>query len=262
MSILLNSPSWVFSSILIVVVSILFWSGILWLIRKKIPIETLKKHHDVAGFTFSIIGILYSVILGYIVVSVHERYNEAIETMHKEATIVADLYRDAAFFPADSRDVIRMNLRKYVHYVVNEEWNLPKEKKMHFEAQAILKNLWDSYYNVQLQNEKQKIWYEQSIAKLDSLLEARLNREFNSWERLGAMMWCLLLSGAALTIGFMFFFGLDNIRSHLLMTAAIAGYLSFILYLVFSLDHVFQGPQGIRPDALQQLTVLFDRWDR
>ena len=262
MNFLLNSPSWILSSSIIVTLSVVFWGAILWIIRKKIPIEKLKKNHDVAGFTFSIIGILYSVILGYIVVSVHERYNVAIETLHTEATIVADLYRDAAFFPSDSRDRIRTNLRQYVRYVVDEEWNLPKEKKMHIEAQKILKDLWDSYYNVRLENEKQKIWYEESISKLDSLLTARLEREFNSWEHLGSMMWSLLLSGGVITIGFMFFFGLDSFRSQMLMTALLAGYLAFILYLVFSLDHVFQGPQGVRPVVLEQLSDLFDRWDR
>ena len=258
---IVDSPSWIMASMIVVVVSVAFWVGVLCYIRKKIPLEVLKKNHDVAGYTFSIVGILYSVILGYIVVSVHERYNVALETLHTEATVVADLYRDAAFFPSESRDTIRSNLRRYVHYVINEEWNLPKDKKMHIEAQKILKDLWDSYYNVQIENEKQKIWYEESIGKLDNLLAARLEREFNSWDRLGSMMWSLLISGAAITICFMFFFGLDNFRSQMLMTALLAGYLAFILYLVFSLDHIFQGPQGIQPAVLEQISGLFDRWD-
>ena len=261
MGFIFDSPSWILSSSIIVIVSIVFWILALWYVRKKIPIDVLKKNHDVAGYTFSIVGILYSVILGYIVVSVHERYNVAIETLHTEATVVADLYRDAAFFPDESRDQIRSNLRKYVHYVVNEEWSLPKDKKMHIAAQQILKDLWDSYFNVQLQNDKQKIWYEESISKLDNLLAARLEREFNSWDRLGSMMWCLLISGAVITICFMFFFGLENFRSQMLMMALLAGYLAFILYLVFSLDHVFQGPEGVQPVVLEQLSGLFDRWD-
>jgi hypothetical protein len=262
MGILFSSPYWVLTSSIIVIMSIVFWLYALWFVRQKIPLETLKKNHDVAGYTFSIVGILYSVILGFNVVSVQERYNKTIETLHTEATIVADLYREAGFFPKKSREKGRDTLRQYVHYVIDEEWHLPKEKKMHIEAQKILRDLWDSYYDVQVENENQKIWYQESVSKLDDLMGARLEREFNSWDRLGSMMWSLLLSGAVITIVFMFFFGLDNLRSQMLMTALLAGYLAFILFLIFSLDHTFKGPDSSKPIALEQLSSLFDNWDQ
>ena len=50
--------------------------------------------------------------------------------------------------------------------------------------------------------------------------------------------------------------------SMLLMTGLLAGYLSFMLYLVFSLDHIFQGPEGIKPEAFEQVLTIFDRWDK
>ena len=74
-------------------------------------------------------------------------------------------------------------------------------------------------------------------------------------------MWSLLLIGAAITISFMFFFGLENLCSQMLMTALLTGYLSFLLYLVYSLDHVYEGSEGIKPVALEQVYSLFDRWD-
>jgi cellobiose-specific phosphotransferase system component IIC len=261
MNLLFNSPYWILSASIIVVASIVFWCGALWLTRQKISIDALKKNHDVAGFTFSIVGILYSVILGFTVVSVQERYNRSIETIHTEATVLADLYREAGFFPESSRNQVRSTLRNYVSYVVSEEWHLPKDKKMHLGAQTILKELWDSYFQVILENDNQKAWYQESIGKLDDLMRARLEREFNSWDHLGSMMWSLLISGAIITILFMFFFGLDNLRSQLLMTALLAGYLSFILFLVFSLDHTFKGQENTTPIVMEQLSDLFDRWD-
>jgi AcrR family transcriptional regulator len=261
MSLLFNSPYWILSASIIVVASIVFWCGALRITRRLISIDILKKNHDVAGFTFSIVGVLYSVILGFTVVSVQERYNRSIETLHKEATVLADLYREAEFFPEDSRDKVRSTLRNYVSYVVQEEWHLPKDRKMHLDAQKILNNLWDSYFNVIIKNENQRAWYQESIGKLDDLMSARLEREFNSWDHLGSMMWSLLLSGAIITILFMFFFGLENLRSQLLMTALLSGYLAFILFLVFSLDHTFKGPEKTTPIIMEQLSDLFDRWD-
>jgi hypothetical protein len=257
MNLLFESPSWVLSALLVVVPSIVISLGLLWMVRRNISIENLRKNHDVVGFTFSIVGVLYSVILGFTVISAQERYNKAEETAHSEATALADLFRNAEFF--DNKNRIREDLQKYVEYVVKDEWNF-KGKVWHLEAQTVFNQIWDDYYNVNLNTEKVRIWYEQSIEKLDDLMNARLTRTFNSWQHLGSMMWSLLIIGALITICFMFFFGLENFQTQMLMTALLSGYLSFMLYLVFSLDHIFEGPEGIQPTAFEQVFELFDKW--
>jgi hypothetical protein len=262
MNFLFESSSWIVSSTLIVVPSIVICLAALWFIRKKLDMESLKKHHDVAGFTFSIIGILYSVILGFTVINVQERYNEAVKVIHNEAMVIADLYRSADFFMPQNRDAIRSHLKSYVTYIMQEEWFI-KDKKSNrrLEAEKTLSEIWNDYYNIEIDSEKTKIWYQESISKLDDLMNARIAREYSSWDHLGSMMWSLLIIGGVITMTFMFFFGLENVRTHMIMTALLAGYISFMLYLVFSLDNVFQGPQGIKPVAFEQLHSLFTHWD-
>lgn len=254
--------SWVFLSLMTMIPSVIICLLILWFVRKVVSSSVLKKNHDVAGFAFSIIGVLYSVILGFTVINVQNRYIKAEENIQTEALILADLYRMAAYFPEQEKQDVRSVLRKYVSYISKEEWENVENKNIHVKAQAVMDQIWNAYYAVNPADQKTWVWYEQSIGKLDDLMNARLSRQFNSWTHLSTMMWTLLLVGAAITICFMFFFGLENIRSQMLMTALLAGYLSFMLYLVFSLDHVFKGPQAIKPSALQEVTTLFDRWDQ
>lgn len=258
----INSSSWIVSSCLIVAASIVICLLILWFLRKIISIHELRKNHDVVGFTFSIVGVLYSVILGFTVINVQNRYNAVQESIHTEAILLADLYEDAGFFSDKDAKAIRSSLRLYIDHVIKEEWWLIGAKKLHLKTRSIIHNIWDAYYNIDLENEKEKIWYSESISKLDNFLNSRLTRQFHKWEHLGAMMWSILLIGAVITICFMFFFGLENFRSHMLMTALLAGYLSFMLFLVYSLDNVFKGPQQIKPVALEQVRTLFDQWDK
>ncbi len=262
MNLFFESPSWIFSCILIVALSVGGSLSILLLVRKKISVDNLKKSHDVVGFTFSIIGVLYSVILGFIVVNVHDRYNNVAATIQTEALTVANLYRDAGIFQAKDRNAIRTNLRAYVDHVIREEWSTRQQEKIETQTQDIMEKIWEGYYNIDLTNEKMVMWYTESISKLNNFMDARISRQFNSREHLGPMMWSLLIIGALITICFMFFFGLDSLASQMIMTALLAGYLSFMLHLIFSLDHVFQGPEGIKPIAFEQLQPLFDRWDQ
>jgi hypothetical protein len=255
------SSSWIFSAILMMLLFTVIILALLWVIRTKVSHTTLRQHHDVAGYIFSIIGVLYSVILGFTVINVQERYNKAAETVHTEATILADLYRDAIYFDEASLVSIRSNLKKYVEYVIEQEWAHPSDETRRFKANTILQNLWTSYQFVDLQSERAKIWYQQTIAKLDQLMNARLSREFYSWDSLSPMMWTILVLGALITIGFTFFFGLENLRTQMLMTSLLTIYLTFMLYLVFSLDHVFEGSVHVTPKAFQENLSIFNRLD-
>jgi hypothetical protein len=258
---LLNSSSWVASSLMIVIPSILLCLGMLWLVRKWISVDELKANHDVAGFTLGIVGVLYSVILGFTVVNVQSRSNDALQTIHTEAVSLADLYRDAGFFPPKGRDAIRTSLRDYVRYVIEKEWFNINNKQIHIETEQIVERIWHSYHQVELPDEKTKIWYEESISKLNQFMNARLSRQFDSWENLGSMMWTILIIGAIITICFMYFFGLERLHAQMIMTALLSGYISFMLYLVFCLDNVYGGPEGISPTAFEQIVTLFDHWD-
>lgn len=258
---LLESPSWVISSLFIVIPSILVCLALLWVIRKWVSAEELKANHDVAGFTLGIVGVLYSVILGFTVVNVQSRSNDVLQTIHTEAVSLADLYREAAFFPPEGRDAIRASLRNYVQYVIEKEWAHPTDQQINVQAHKIMEQIWNGYYQVELPDEKTKIWYQESISKLDAFMNARLSRQFNSWQHLGSMMWAILILGGIITICFMYFFGLERIHAQMLMTALLAGYISLMLYLVFCLDNVFSGPERITPDAYEQVVSLFDHWD-
>lgn len=262
MDLLFNSPSWVLSALLVMVPSVAFSVFALWFFHREISHKSLKKNHDVAGVIFTNVGVLYSVILGFTVINVQNRYAKAEETLYREAMIIADLYRGASIFPENNKDVIRNNIRSYVEFMVKEEWPISETITTNIKSRNSIDKIWNGYYGIELSNEKTIAWYNQAINKLDELMNARLSREFNSWQHLSSMTWSLLIIGGLITIGFMFFFGLENFRIQILMVILLSGYLSFILYLIFSLDHLYHGPGGIKPIALEQVSHLFDYWDK
>ena len=193
-------------------------------------------------------------------INVQDRHNKADETVYAEATIMTDLYRDAVYFDKASLPSIRANLRKYVEYVITKEWDRPGNETRRMRADAILQELWKSYERVDLQNERARIWYQHTISKLDHLMNVRLAREFCSWQNLSSMMWTILILGAIITICFMFFFSLENLRLQMLMTSLLTIYLTFMLYLVYSLDRVFEGSTHVTPKLSKSLCLSSIAW--
>jgi hypothetical protein len=59
-----------------------------------------------------------------------------------------------------------------------------------------------------------------------------------------------LIAGGVITISFMYFFGVENLKAQIMMTAALSGIISFIVFLILAIDNPFQGDISIRPDSL------------
>lgn len=256
MDLLSENSHWIILALLLMFLAASICGFSFWFFRKKVSHKTLKKNHDVAGFTFSIFGVLYSVILGFTVINVRDHYMQTEKALYQESVLILDLYRGADFFLEPDRERIRETLHQFVNYII-DHWPQFGEKHTLKEVQFAMDRVWDSYNQIQVGNEKSKIWYERSISQLDNLMNIRLTREFSSWSRINPMMWWLLILGAIITIGFMFFFGLENFQSQMTMIVLLSSYITFILFLVYSLDHIYSGPSAIQPTVLEEVREQF-----
>lgn len=261
MQLALMTLPWYFFAFIIIGISVAIALFGLVQVRKWVGVETLRQNHDVAGSTFGIIGLIYGVILGFTIVTVQERFNQAHLNLENEANALIDLYRDSAVFPAIIRDDIRVRLREYVHHVMVDEWpKMMNQEKIRFAPPLAVTQLWEVYYKYTPDDVRQKAWYEASIANLNQFSDLRHSRIFNTRYSQGAMMWTLLIGGAIMTIFFMYFFASSNIYSQMLMTACLTACIAFMLFLVFTLDSVFTGGARLEPTVLVDTLQSFDNW--
>jgi hypothetical protein len=62
------------------------------------------------------------------------------------------------------------------------------------------------------------------------------------------LMWVLLWTGGLITILFTYFFGVQSIRSQVLMTTALTALIAFVLLLIVALEQPFAGLVRITPE--------------
>ena len=68
--------------------------GVHALLQRRFTSEMLRRHNDVAGYLFSAVGVLYAVVLGFVVVVVWQKYDVSVSNVENEVNAVADLYHD------------------------------------------------------------------------------------------------------------------------------------------------------------------------
>ena len=80
-----------------IVFVLVVFSGIsvlgLYLVRVLVPLERLKKNHEVAGFTFGVIGAFYGLLLAFVIVAAWERFDRAEAEVQGEGVALISLYR-------------------------------------------------------------------------------------------------------------------------------------------------------------------------
>jgi hypothetical protein len=221
----------------------------LLIIRKYYPHQKCKPHNDIAGFIFATLGVIYAVLLAFIVVITWQDFDKAQDITINEANCIAVLYRDATPFPAGFRAELKSELTNYVKAIVNEEWQTMAKGQKSENAQKAQEKLWELYGGFQPKNETQKIFLVESLKKLNQASEMRRQRIVYASEGIHPLLYFVLIVGSFITIAFAMLFGTENIVPHLIMISLLAAMIAITLFTVISMDYPFTGDISITPDV-------------
>src|ERR1700737_1279791 len=117
---LLFWPVWLQVLFVVVVFSGLSILG-LYTVRRLVPVENLKRNHEVAGFTFGVIGAFYGLLLAFVIVAAWARLLRADEKVQAEAAARASLYRLSKGFPPPLQHNLQQAIRAYVQRATQVE---------------------------------------------------------------------------------------------------------------------------------------------
>jgi hypothetical protein len=63
----------------------------------------------------------------------------------------------------------------------------------------------------------------------------------------------VLIAGAAISVGFTYFFGVKNFLAQALMVGALAAITGLVVFLVLTLDLPYTGDVGVAPAAMKEV---------
>ena len=230
------------------------------LVRRRVGVDVLAPHNEVAGFIYAVIGVVYAVLLGFTAIIVWEQFRTAQEGAEREANALADLYRDSRVFPPEVRGTVEFHVRAYARLVAEKEWPAMAQGASSPATWDEYNELWRIYHQFQPQDDHQRIWYAESLQRLNALADSRRERLLNMRSGVPAVMWAVLLSGGAITIGFSFLFGTPSAFAQVLMTAGLALTIGVVLLAILALEHPFGGIARVDPEAFHQVDRILELW--
>lgn len=214
-------------------------------------------HNDVMGVFFSMVGVLYGILLAFVVVIVWGDFADAGSTTTTEVTRISNLARDAQVFPQAARDRIENQLVAYTSSVAKDEWPTMAHGQSSPITARKYEAIWNEYYRFKPKTDQARSFYDESLSRLNELGEARRQRLLSSDTKVPLPLWVLLIGGFALTVGFTYLFKMDSLRKQAVAVGSIAALSAFVLFLVYALEHPFSGDVKV---SAAPYTQLVSQW--
>ncbi|HUA35491.1 MAG TPA: DUF4239 domain-containing protein [Candidatus Binataceae bacterium] len=224
----------------------------LYLVRMWVPIETLKKNHEVAGFTFGVVGAFYGLFLAFVIVAAWERYDRADESLRREAIGLTELYRLGAGFQEPTRGILERSIRDYTRGIIEKDWPEMADNTYLTKRDMVgAMGLWRIVSDYTPADPHQQLLVDKSLDALSVISDARANRYMYYSENLPDMIWMVIYVGLFITVGFGYFFGLERFKSQALMCGVFSGLLGLTILAILELAHPYQGTQTISTFPLE-----------
>jgi hypothetical protein len=224
--------------------------GVLLLLRDVIRNSMREMHNDVAGYIFAVVGVLYALLLGFIILASWEHFGAAETDVQREAAALTSLYDTSVGLPHGVQHAAQRELRRYTELVIDQEWRAMAHNHGSPAVDASLNRLYHLYARADgngVQNNVDDI----SLTLLTNVGSARTERLADATGFLNGTFWAVLLFGGACVLAFGTLFYLENAGIQIVMMGILAALISSMLFLLVVIDHPFSGGFQVSPEAFR-----------
>jgi hypothetical protein len=251
-----NLPTWVIGVLIIgafVVASVL---GLLLFRRATEGRLFLNEemNNDIIFFA-SAIGVFYSLMAGLMSVAVWSNYAQVQDLVSQEASSIGALYRDVTSLPEPARGELQQQLREYNAFIIEHTWPAQLRGQVLDEATRRVNALADRLFAFDPATLGEQARYAETLRQFNHMIELRRKRIGSIGGALPAVMWGIMLIGAALSVGVTYLLKI-NTGVQVALTAFLATFIGLGVFVMAGLDSPLTGPLAIRPTAYE---VIQDR---
>ena len=185
----------------------------LLVVRKTYNVQTLVTAHDVSGQYLSIVGTMYAVLLGLIVVDAMARFQQAVVTVEEEANSLSELIFLSGRMPPAVRSQVQQKAAEYAQIVIDA-------RMAHNEGRAALARSPGGRHRV----DAQSFAIGSPFPKAKSRPTAWLcpprhrsgtddaNASLYVQRTIPSLEWCIVILGGMVTVGLTYVFVFDDLR--------------------------------------------------
>ena len=230
-------------------------------IRLTLPIRTFfvpknHTHNDFLDPSQQLLGLIYGVLLAFIVVFSWQSYTTLSDNLEKEAIGLFDLWRDAEVFEPETRKLFREAIVNYLQSIHDKEWPLMAKGEQP-SINPTYSQLWHTIEKFEAKTSIQTAFLSNLINELNNVNSCRRQRILAITSSTPTILWTFLIGGCFCIITLT---GIYNVkfRLYMLLASLQAITMTFAFYLIANFNHPFEGLLAITDEGYMNVlqTIL------
>ena len=234
--------------------------------RKLLHGRVRERHNDVLVPIFLNAGVLFAVVLGFMVIAVWESYDAANTTVEMEAASLVSLYRTTYGLPPETGDKLRDMAQDYAKAVIDDEWPTQAATgEGSSTARRAMGNMFRAFGDGTISSETKTTYpliCEAFMTALTDVTAARNKRIIKANESLPWAMWLAAIGGAFIVISMSCLLYMEVAWPHVWMAAAMAALIGLLLFTCQIMSHSFSGPLAIGAESFEKTLLVFQGVDK
>jgi Protein of unknown function (DUF4239) len=221
-------------------------------LNRRWPVAKRYINNDLIGWQLSVLGTTYAVILGFMLYTEWTAFRDAELNADLEASALRNLYRLAEGLPEQQRVQLEGQTRAYADAVVRQDWPEMARGRLPEESHEINESMWRTLMGIKVSSASETTAADHALSELSTLTMHRRTRLLQSASALPSIFWCVLLSGAALTILSVSMFGSGNARLHTIQVFSITLLVTLVMLAISDVNYPFRGWVHVSDYAFQR----------
>jgi hypothetical protein len=210
----------------------------LFIARKKLHRHMLEKNHEVAASVYEIAGIIYSLILAFVIVAVWENYGRINESIEKEAAKLGNIIVHADQLNDTIATHVKKEVLTYADEVVKNDWYSEDIKRIKItRLQKLRSHLYK--FHPDKENEQRVLNILDDL--IDDAIDLRHDRIANNESHVPELVWLILILGTGIAIVCSYLFSVEPAWLHYFYVLLLTSLIAMALFLIYMLDHPFEG---------------------
>jgi hypothetical protein len=222
-----------------------------YVMNRIFTVAELEANNVVAGYKYTAIAEFYAVIIALGLVGAWEIYQNARDTVQREASSLYFLLQAAPTYsqPEQQADRQRMetSIKDYAKAVVERDWSNMQRGLMVPASDPEFNRLVRAFLDVQPTTAAQQALQQNTAQVVMEMNQLRIQRLSSVSRTLSGIVWVLIALGAFIVVAFPWFFGTVNQLTQAVMGALASVVMTGILLVAVKLAFPFAGEPLVTP---------------
>ena len=224
-----------------------------WYRNKK-----MEQGNEVAGIIFSVLSLIYSLLVAFVIIAVWENYEDLNRTIEEEADHLNSVLVHSNMLPDSLKSPVAAAIKNYCNAVINEEWDMTEKQAYRQSAIPSLRFLlFQAHSNSRIQENLLSVLDE----NLSSITRLRRERLSHTHSYVPDLVWTILIISSSMIVLFSYFLSVESEQLKRIYLSFLWVIIGMSMFLIYMLDHPFVGSTQVSREPYAAIIKLLTQND-